>query len=152
MPFFKRRILLNTFIESQFSYCPLIWMFHSRKLNHKINHIHERALRLVYNDYTSTFENLLLMDGSASIHHRNIQKVATEMFKAKSNLSPELTQTIFQRNEVLNLRSNNTFLRPKVNTAYNGEGSLRSFGPIVWNNLLPNKYKSAEMWKFLKIR
>ena len=97
MPFFKRRILLNTFIESQFSYCPLIWMFHSRKLNHKINHIHERALRLVYNDYTSTFENLLLMDGSVSIHHRNIQKVATEMFKAKSNLSPELTQSIFQR-------------------------------------------------------
>ena len=79
MPFFKRRILLKTFIESQFSYCPLIWMFHSRKLNHKINHIHERALRLVYNDYTSTFENLLLIDGSVSIHHRNIQKVATEM-------------------------------------------------------------------------
>ena len=93
MPFFKRRILLNTFIESQFSYCPLIWMFHGRKLNHKINHIHERALRLVYNDYTCRFENLLLMDGSVSIHHRNIQKVATEMFKAKSILSPELTQS-----------------------------------------------------------
>ena len=150
MPFFKRRILLNTFIESQFSYCPLILMFHSRKLNHKINHIHERALRLVYNDYTSTFENLLLMDGSVSIHHRNIQKVATEMFKAKSNLSPELTQSIFQRNEVLNLRSDNTFLRPKVNTVYNGEGSLRSFGPIVWNNLLPNKYKSAENVEIFK--
>ena len=150
MPFFKRRILLNTFIESQFSYCPLIWMFHSRKLNHKINHIHERALRLVYNDYTSTFENLLLMDGSVSIHHRNIQKVATEMFKAKSNLSPELTQSIFQRNEVLKLRSDNTFLRPKVNTVYNGEGSLRSFGPIVWNNLLPNKYKSAENVEIFK--
>ena len=150
MPFFKRRIMLNKFIESQFSYCPLIWMFHSRKLNHKINHIHERALRLVYNDYTSTFENVLLMDGSVSIHHRNIQKVATEMFKAKSNLSPELTQSIFQRNEVLNLRSDNTFLRPKVNTVYNGEGSLRSFGPIVWNNLLPNKYKSAENVEIFK--
>ena len=44
----KRRILLKTFIESQFSYCPLIWMFCSRKLNRRINHIHERALRLVY--------------------------------------------------------------------------------------------------------
>ena len=55
-------------------------MFHSRKLNHKINHIHGRALRLVHNDYTSTFGNLLLMDGSVTIHHRNIQKVATEMF------------------------------------------------------------------------
>ena len=86
MPFFKRRFMLNTFIESQFSYFPLIWMFHSRKLNHKINHIHERALRLVYNDYTSTLEHLLLMDGSVSIHHRNIQKVATEMFKAKTFL------------------------------------------------------------------
>ena len=90
------------------------------------------------------------MDGSVSIHHRNIQKVATEMFKAKSNLSPELTQSIFQRNEVLNLRSDNTFLRPKVNTVYNGEGSLRSFGPIVWNNLLPNKYKSAENLEIFK--
>ena len=144
MPFFKRRILLKTFIESQFSYCPLIWMFHSRKLNHKINHIHERALRLVYNDYTSTFENLLLIDGSVSIHHRNIQKVATEMYKAKNNLSPEITQSIFQQNEVSHLRSDITFLRPTVNTVYNGEGSLRSFGPIVWNNLLPEEYKSAE--------
>ena len=144
MPFFKRRILLKTFIESQFSYCPLIWMFHSRKLNHKINHIHERALRLVYNDYTSTFENLLLIDGSVSIHHRNIQKVATEMYKAKNNLSPEITQNNFQQNEVSHLRSDITFLRPTVNTVYNGEGSLRSFGPIVWNNLLPEEYKSAE--------
>ena len=83
-------------------------MFHSKKLNHKINHIHERALRLVYNDYTSTIENLLIMDGSVSIHHRNIQKVATEMFKAKRNLSPELTQSVFHQNEVLNRRSGNT--------------------------------------------
>ena len=50
----------------------------------------------------------------------------------------------------LNLRSDNTFLRPKVNTVYNGEGSLRSFGPIVWNNLLPNKYKSAENLEIFK--
>ena len=64
-------------------------MFHSRKLNHEINHIHERTLPLVNTDYTSTFGNLLLMDGSVSIHYRNILKIATEMFKAKSNLSPE---------------------------------------------------------------
>ena len=66
MPFTKRKLLMKTFIESQFSYCPIIWMFHSRKLNRKINHIHERALRLVYNDYSTTFENLLIKDGSVS--------------------------------------------------------------------------------------
>ena len=47
LPFHKRRLILKTFIESQFSYCPLVWMFCSRKINRKINYIHERALRLV---------------------------------------------------------------------------------------------------------
>ena len=44
----KFRVLMKVFIESQFGYCPLIWMFHSRKLNNKIYRLHERALRLVY--------------------------------------------------------------------------------------------------------
>ena len=64
LPFQKRRIILKTFIESQFSYCPLVWMFCSRSMNNKINHIHERALRLVYQDYTATFQDLLERDGS----------------------------------------------------------------------------------------
>ena len=46
----KRRNLMKAFITSQFSYCPLIWMFHSRNLNKKINRIHERALRLVHQE------------------------------------------------------------------------------------------------------
>ena len=58
LPFHKRRIILKTFIESQFSYCPLVWMFCSREMNMKINHIHESALRLVYFDYKSSFEEL----------------------------------------------------------------------------------------------
>ena len=59
LPYHKRRIILKTFIESQFSYCPLVWMFCSKTINKKINHIHERALRLVHNDYTSSFTDLL---------------------------------------------------------------------------------------------
>ena len=59
LPFHRSRELMKTFVESQFSYCPLLWMFCSRKMNRKMNHIHERALRLVYNDYSSTFEELL---------------------------------------------------------------------------------------------
>ena len=81
LPFDKKRLLLKTFVESQFSYCPLIWMFCWRKMNKKINHIHERAIRLVYDDYITSFQDLLIKDNSVSIHHRNIQKVAIEMFK-----------------------------------------------------------------------
>ena len=79
MPFEKRMILMKAFIESQFNYCPLIWMFHSRTMNNKINRIHERALRIVYSDYSSKFDELLKKDGSFSIHVRNIETLAIEV-------------------------------------------------------------------------
>jgi hypothetical protein len=61
------RSTIKGFVESQFKYCNLVWMFHSRELNHKINRVHERALRLLYND-DATFEQLLIRDGSFTVH------------------------------------------------------------------------------------
>ena len=87
LPFHKRRIILKSFIESKFSHCPLVWMFCSRQMDRKINRIHEKALRLVYDDYTSSFNELLKHDKTISIYHRNIHCVAIEMFKAKNHLS-----------------------------------------------------------------
>ena len=55
----QKRIMMNAFIHSQFGYCPLVWIFHSRELNRRINQIHERALRVVYSDYISSFKSLL---------------------------------------------------------------------------------------------
>ena len=79
----KLRTLIKAFVESQFGYCPLIWMFHSRTLNNRINRLHERALRLVYKKSDLNFEELLRKDNSFSIHQRNLQKLATEIYKAK---------------------------------------------------------------------
>ena len=112
LPFHKRKLLLNTFIESQFSYCPLVWMFCSRKLNAKINRLHERALRLAYDDYTSSFKELLENDKSLSIHHRNIHLLAIEMFKVKKGLCPEIMRNLFRLNS--NPNSRTTFTIPKV--------------------------------------
>ena len=78
----QRRNIMKVFVESQFGYCPLIWMFHSRGLNNKINRIHERALRITYKDKSSSFQELLEKRNSVSIHHRNIQKLAIEIYKA----------------------------------------------------------------------
>ena len=72
---------MKAFIESQVNYCPLIWMFYSGTMNNKINRIHERALRLVYSDHVSSFDELLKKGGSFSIHHRNIQRLAIELYK-----------------------------------------------------------------------
>ena len=63
----------------QFNYCPLIWMCHIRENNRKINRLHERCLRTIYNGKQPSFNELLEKDGSVSIHERNLQVLATEM-------------------------------------------------------------------------
>ena len=143
LPFQKRRILLKTFIESQFSYCPLVWMFCSCKFNNKINRIHERALRIVYQDYKSTFDDLLTEDKSLRFHHRNIHQVAIEMYKFKENLSPVFMKDIWEV-------KGDGFVRPNVNSVKKGCRSLRNFGPILWNNMLPTKYKNCKTVDELK--
>ena len=64
MTFDQRRLILNSFISSYFSSCPMVWMFHSRRLNEGINHIHEKALRIVYKDFKSSFQELLIEDNT----------------------------------------------------------------------------------------
>ena len=65
----KCRILMRSFIISQFNYCPLIWMIENRGLNDKINRIHERALRIVYDDYIFSFGDLLSKDKSVTVNN-----------------------------------------------------------------------------------
>ena len=91
----KRRMTMKAFLASEFDYCPLVWMFHSRKLNSRINKLHERVLRMVYQDYVSSFTELLEKDKSTTIHKRNIQLLATELFKVKNGLSPAFMNEIF---------------------------------------------------------
>ena len=93
----QRKLIMNTFILSQFGYCSLVWMFHNRTLNNRINKIHERALRIAYNDYVSNFEEHLASDNSVNIHKRNLQVSATEMYKVLPTLSPSLIRELFTK-------------------------------------------------------
>ena len=77
--FTKRCLLVNAFFYSQFNRCKLAWMFHNRTNNSKINRLHERFLRLIYNDKKPSFEDLLEVGGSVSIHHKNLRTLAVEL-------------------------------------------------------------------------
>ena len=79
MNYEKRRIILKSFITSQFGYCPMVWMFHSKGSNDRINKIRDRAWSSVYNDSTSTFEELLIKDHSVFLHRRDLQVLTTEI-------------------------------------------------------------------------
>ena len=83
IPQTQKRLLMNAYFMSQFGYCPLVWMNHSRTLNNRINGLHKRALSLVYNDFSSSFSELLEKDKSVTIHYRNFQTLAYEIFKVK---------------------------------------------------------------------
>ena len=96
----KLKLLMKTFVLSKFSYCSLIWMFHDRNLNNKINRIHERALRIAYKDNVSTFEKLLEMDNSVTVHQRNLQLLMVEIYKTKYNLNPSFMKQIFEEKEM----------------------------------------------------
>ena len=87
---------MNAFITSQFSYWPLVWMSHSRTMNNRINKIHEKTLRLVYKDEKNlSLDDLLKKDKSVSIHQRNLQILATEIYKARNDLRPEIMRDVF---------------------------------------------------------
>ena len=139
----KFRILMKTFIESQFGYCPLIWMFQSRTLNNRINNLHERALRIVYKNKHLSFEELLRKDNSFSIHNRNLQNLAVEMYKVKNDLSPTLLKEVFPiRNISYNLRNRNPFLSRNVRSVNNGTESISFRGPQTWS-IVPENIKNA---------
>ena len=80
----KLRLLMSSFVNAQFSYCHLIWMFHDRNLNAKVNNIHGRALRIIYKDTHAEHEASLKLDSVLSIHQRNLQYLMTEMYKTKT--------------------------------------------------------------------
>ena len=157
----KKKLVMNSFFNAHFNYSPLIWMLHSRKNSNKIKYLHERCLRLIYSDKKSSYENLLENDNSVSIHHKNIQALAIEMFKVKHKLCPDIISDIFKErtNNQYNLRNRNDFVIPRVHTVYHGTESITYLGPKIWD-IVPEEIKqkkslnsfkeSIKKWKPIK--
>ena len=99
--------------------------------NNKINRLHKRCLRLIYNDKLSSFEDLLEKDNSVSIPHKNLQALVIEMFKVHTKTSPEIMQEVFQVKEQgnYNLRNQTDFVIPQVKSVNHGLESVRFLGP-----------------------
>ena len=88
--FEQAKLLCNSFIMSNFGYCPLIWMFCGKTAHEEINRIHKRALHRHYIDFSSSFEELLARSGQKSVHLQNPQEFTVEVFKSLHQMSPSL--------------------------------------------------------------
>ena len=147
----KRRIVMKTFVESQFNYCPLIWMLHSRTLNNKINCLHERALRIVYSDYKSSFNTLLEKNGSSSIHHRNIQCLAIEIYNFFHGFSPAIMGYIIKLNRppTYNLKTRQELYSRNPKTVRYGTETMSFLAPKIWAIVLQS-IKTAPLFHHLR--
>ena len=112
-------------------------MCHNRTNNNKINRIHEKCLRLIYNDKKLSFENLLDKDKSASIHHENLGSLVIEMYKVHRGISPEILNDLFplRQAEQYYIRNRSQFIILNVKTVNHGFQSLKYLGPKVWERL-----------------
>ena len=119
-------------------------MFHSRHLNSKINRIHERALRIAYKDYDSSFNTLLEKYDSVNIHVKHLRNLMIEIFKTKGNINPPFMWEIFcERHAVYNLRNNNEFMVSKVMTTCYGSEIKKYRGQRLWLSL-PQHIRNAQ--------
>ena len=128
-------------------------MCHGRGPNNKINNLHEKALRTVYQDKKSSFETLLKRDKSVSIHIKNMQYLTTEIFKVKNDLCPEIMKEIFifHENPTYNLRSGNHLTRRNIQATHHGIETISNLGAKIWD-LLPEEIKNASSLSVFKTK
>ena len=125
---------MDALVKSQFNYCPLVWMFHDRTINAKVNKICERALRIVCKDNENDFVNNV--NSSVTTHKRNLQLIMIEIFKTKNDLNPTFMESIFaERESFYSLRNVNELQVPKVRTTIYGTESTQYRGYLLWSSL-----------------
>ena len=140
MGFKEKEVLLNSFVYSNFNYCPLVWHFCSSKSLNKIEKIQERALRILYNDYSSNYETILKQSSKSTMEVKRLRSLAIEIFKTINDKNPEYMNEIFHKTAFSTHRPLDLQVNQNSTTKY-GMKSLRSLGPHIWNSL-PNNVKS----------
>ena len=139
-----RTLVINSFILSNFSYCPLTWCFLSARQRSKIDKIIEKSLRVIDSDNGLSYKGLLEKYGQSSIKYRTQKVIAAEIFKTFNNMNPTYMKNIFQKQattrvtrQAFNLKS-----QKYISKKY-GFNSLRVLGPIIWNSI-PNTIKNTK--------
>ncbi len=139
-----RLIIYRSFILSNFNYCPLVWHFCGIKNTRKMEKIQERALRFVYRDFTSSYDDLLSKGNIEMLYIKRLKSMATEVYKTLHNLNPKYMQSLIEVKTDTNydFRSSTILKQPAFNGITYGLNSYRYKAPKIWNSL-PNNIKNA---------
>ena len=90
----QRKILAQSFLTSNFNYCPVVWHFCSAKNLHKMERIRERALRFIYSDHSSSYNELLEKCGAGTLELNRLRVMCTEIYKILNGIAPSYMQSL----------------------------------------------------------
>ena len=147
----NRILMANSYVLSYFNYCPLVWHFCGAGSTHKIEKIHERALRWVYDDYVSAYSDILKTSNSSTLYLKRVRMIAQETYKVINNQSPSyLSELIRFRNSRYPTRNTDIDIYvPRVNQVKFGNRSFKYEAPVLWNSL-PNDFRKVENFSIFK--
>ena len=147
----SRLAIYNSFIMSNFNYCPVVWMFSSKSSLSKLEDLQRRALRFVLDDYVSNYDVLLTKSDVPGIKITLLRYLAIEVFKCVKEINPVYLNSLFLKKSCsYKLRDSSILSRPKVKSTNHGLKSFRSYGAKIWNTL-PEHCKSAVSLQDFKI-
>ena len=136
--------IYNSFIVSNFNYCPLVWNLCSASSTNKLKKIQERALRFINNDFTSSLKALLASTNTVPLHVRRMQQMASEVFKIVNKISPTyIKDLINMKHSHYNFKRENQASLPQVKSTGYGLRSFRYETARIWN-CLPNDLRMVE--------
>ena len=124
------------FINSQFNYAPLVWMFAGKTSINKICKIHHRTLHVIHNDYQKSHDQLLDINKDVNINQKHSRILVLEVSKSIMHVNPEFMWSYFNENIIpYNLRNGNRLLLPLAKSVKLGINSSIFRGSLLWNNL-----------------
>ncbi len=142
--------IFHTFILSNFNFCPLAWHFCTEKNSKKLEKVQERALRFVYEDFTSTYEKLLEKAKIPSLHIRRQRKMALETYKIINKLAPVCLHDLLKIKDCkYTFRYNNILDIPRFRTTTYGKKSFKFAAATLWNGL-PDHFRTENSFSQFK--
>ena len=131
----SKNIIYNSFVASNFNYCPLVWHFYGQVNNNKPEKLQERSLRIIHNDYEASFETLLKCSKQESLLTKRLKIMILEVFKTVNRLNPSCLHDLFTKNEVVYDMRTQKLEQPKRRTTTYGLRTFSYLGSKLWNSL-----------------
>ena len=131
LAFEEKKTLINSYFYSNFNYCPLVWMFSSAKSLNKVEFLQKRALRLLYDNYDSSYESLLKLAEKSTMNVTGLRSLCTDIFKTLNNINPVFMNEIFELRKTKRAVRNQYKLNlevPIINQVTFGAKSIRYLG------------------------